>query len=67
MVIWFSGIMTISEEKTKLPFGKILHYKVLEITRYRQFRYDLVVDAITSWQSESDIRYSVNNIIHRGL
>ena len=41
--------------------------KTLEVNFFRQFRYDLVIDAIISGQPEPDIRCSVNNLIHRGL
>lgn len=65
--IWRKNCRFLHEPLLVIGLFLLFFRKVLEITNYRPFRYDLVVDAITSWQSESDIRYSVNNIIHRGL
>lgn len=41
--------------------------KTLEVNFFRQFRYDLVIEAVMSWKNEFEIREDVNRIIHQGL
>ena len=65
--IWRKNCRSLHDPLLIVGLFLLFFRKALEINYYRPFRYDLVVDAIMSWQSEAEIRNAVNNIVHRGI
>ena len=66
-VIWRRNFRFLHNRLLIVGLFLLFFSNTLKQNFYRQFRYDLVVDAIMSQLPEADIRRDVNSIIQRGL